>query len=384
MAWPTDEKGKPLKRLRASLLTRRSEGETGNTRNQLDRILGRVLELQDKGFIRKLNMNVVGKPMDGTRYDSRRDLQKKGDIYNEGRATSGFSFDDRPVLDELLRRLKEGQYDIVLMESMDRLGRDYGIMARYALPLWREDGIIFFSLDENIGLGYNFPTNEAIINTTITWGGVAKIEEIGKSKKAGFKKIERGYVARPAVAFAGDGTKAQGTDYRQLYEVMKEQGETPQGTLRNPVAVGKMFGKDNKWASKYYLIMKNLETEGALDDWFNAIEAVNQFILSHPLGERPGNAYKSPEVKRILTATSGYFNYPLGVILGTDWNGNEDSTFVKFPYPLDVGLDKIASVPTPVGLEGWNVEIVEDYDGIRLDPMLQKQTRKKKKARRRM
>ena len=145
-----------------------------------------------------------------------------------------------------------------------------------------------------------------------------------------------------------------------------------------------MFGKDNKWASMYYLLMKDLDKAGALEDWFNAIQAVNEYIVSHPLGERPGNAYKSKEVGRILTATSGYFNYPLGVILGTDWNGNEDSTYVKFPYPLDVGLDKIASVATPIELEGWNVEIIEDYDGIRLDPMLQKQTRKKKRERRRM
>jgi len=382
MAWPTQPNGKPVKGLRAAVLLRRSEGETGNTGNQLDRINPLINDLQKKGLIKKVNRKVVGKPMDGSRFDSKRDLAIKGDIYNEGRAVSGFSVKDRPVLDELIRRLEAGQYDVVLMETMDRFGRDYGIMARYALPLWRDDGIVFFSLTENIGLGYNFPINEAIVNTTMTWGGVAKQEEIQKSKKAGFKKIERGYVSRPAVAFIGDGTKAAGISYREAYDVMKAEGETPRGTLKNPVGVGRKFGKDNKWASKYYLIMKELETAGVLEDWFNAIQAVNDYIRNHPLGERPGNAYKSPEVKRILTATSGYFNYPLGVILGTDWNGNENSTFVKFPYPLDVGLDKIASVPTPVGLEGWNVEVIEDYDGIRLDPMLQKQTRKSRRSRR--
>ena len=166
-------------------------------------------------------MNVVGKSLDGERFDSKRDLVKKGDIYNEGRAVSGFTTKDRQVLDELIRRLEDGQYDIVLMETMDRLGRDYGIIARYGLPLWRDDGIIFYSLSENIGLGYNFPINEAIVNTTMTWGGVGKQQEIQKSKKAGFKKIE-GYVARPAVAFIrwNEGGKDR---LQAIYEVLKEQ-----------------------------------------------------------------------------------------------------------------------------------------------------------------
>ena len=84
-----DWKGKKM-----AVYIRRSEGETGTTKNQLDRIMA---ELQKSGKIAKLNMNIVGRDITKKRFNAKRDLALEGDIYNEGEEQSGFKFEERPV-----------------------------------------------------------------------------------------------------------------------------------------------------------------------------------------------------------------------------------------------------------------------------------------------
>ena len=78
--------------------------------------------LEKAGKIQKVNFGIVGKDIDKEeRFRASRDLQKVGDVFNDGEGASAFdSARTRPALNELLRRMKQGQYDAVLAETLDR------------------------------------------------------------------------------------------------------------------------------------------------------------------------------------------------------------------------------------------------------------------------
>ena len=109
---PKEYKGKKF-----AVYLRRSQGETGDTKAQFDRIKSKISELEKSKQIKKLNRAIVGRDIDSKqRFNAERDLAKTGDIYNEGNGLSGFKFEERPVLVELIRRMREGQYDGILVE----------------------------------------------------------------------------------------------------------------------------------------------------------------------------------------------------------------------------------------------------------------------------
>ena len=379
MAWPVDAKGKPRTKLKVAVLIRRSKGERGSTKDQLEEVKRLVKPLEKAGLIQKIDWNIVGKDINQEqRFSPSRDLGKKGDVFNEGRGSSGFVVDGRPVLNELMYRMRDGQYDGILVRDMNRFGRDYGIIARYALPDWRDDGKVIYSLQEDIALGNDDGgLDEAIINTGMTWGGQAKKSEIAQSVKAGDKKVLRGYMGQPLPEFLGRGTKSAGMSYRDAYAMMKEAGETPKGRVNNPSQIGAVFGKDHRWAGDWYERMSQWEKLGVLEDWFLGVEAVNNYILTHRLGERPGNAYKQRDVLAIRNATSGYFRYPAGVKLA------KGGAFATFPNPLVIGLETLGQVDDPTILDEWNVQILEegnpDYPEVIFPVQTQPRARKGKR-----
>jgi len=330
---PDEHKGKKF-----AVYLRRSQGETGDTKAQLARIDKKLNKLEKSKTIKKLNRKVVGRDINGKiKFNADRDLIVSGDIFNEGNGQSGFKFEERPVLIELIKRMREGEYDGIIVESMDRFARDFAGLSHLALPLWREEGKVIYALESGQTLDAN-RTNEAIINSQMTWGGIGKQTEISKSKQALRGKIAQGYLSGSRVQFLGDKSKAgnTGVDYRKLWNVSKASGENANGNPNNGTQIGRMFGRDNKFVNLWYGKMKNFDELGVLDNWLKAVEAMNTFVRENG-GEYPRRFFTTNKAKRLFDRTRGYFGYPAGVNLaGTN-------TFVRFSYPLDFDLEELAT-----------------------------------------
>ena len=130
---------------RMAVYLRRSEGESWSTEEQLTRILEKLKKLEKDKAILPIDRNIVGRDITKKeRFNKERDLAKIGDIYNEGEGASGFKFKDRPVLAELIKRLENNEYDGIIVESMNRVARDFSGLARFLLPLWREQGKVIY------------------------------------------------------------------------------------------------------------------------------------------------------------------------------------------------------------------------------------------------
>jgi len=329
---PPEYKGKKF-----AVYLRRSQGETGDTKAQLARIDKKLKDLEKSKQIKTLNRTIVGRDIDGRiRFNEARDLAPKGDIFNEGNGQSGFKFEERPVLIELIKRMRNGEYDGIIVESMDRFARDFAGLSHLALPLWREEGKIIHSLDSGQTLSKN-RTDEAIINSQMTWGGIGKQTEIAKGKRALRGKIAEGYLAGGTPQFLGDKTKAgaTGLDYRRFWDVVQATGLNAKGNPKDSTAIGKMFGKDNKWVLDWYRKFKDYEELGVLENYLTAIEAMNDFVRANS-DQYPRRFFNSKKAKTLFARTRGYFGYPAGVNLaGTN-------TFVKFSYPLDFDLEELS------------------------------------------
>jgi hypothetical protein len=328
---------------------RRSQGDTGDTKSQLERIKKKLAKLEKDKQIKPLDMGIVGRDIEGkNKFNEERDLALKGDIFNEGNGQSGFKFDERPVLVELIRRTRAGEYDGILVETMNRFARDFAGLSHLALPLWRKEGKVIHSIEGGMTLDEN-RTGEAIINSQMTWGGIGKLEEIAKGKKALKGKILKGYLSGSTPEWLGAKTSGgRGIDYRRLYALGKAAGENEKGNMKDSTDIGRMFNKDHKWANLWYLKMKGFEEAGVLNAWLDNVDAVNQFIRVNG-GEYPRRFMNTKRAKTLLDRTRGYFGYPAGVNLA------DTDDFVTFPNPIKLGLDFIADAK----------EVPDDYVSAR-------------------
>jgi len=316
-----------------ALYLRRSQGETGDTKSQLERIQNKISKLEKSKKIKKMDRRIVGRDIDGkVKFKADRDLILEGDFFNEGNGQSGFKFEERPVFVELLRRVRAGEYDGILVETMNRVARDFAGLSHLALPLWREEGKIIHDMTSGQTLDDN-RINEAIINTQMTWGGIGKQEEIKKGKSALKGKIASGYLAGSTPEWIGaKSSQGKGQDYRRLFALGEAAGLTDKGTLADPTNIGRIFGKDNKWASLWYGKMKNYEKLGVLDEWLDNIDMVNNFIVEGG-GEYPRRFFNQKPVTNLLARTRGYFGYPAGVNLA------KTNEFVVFPNPAEMLME---------------------------------------------
>lgn len=356
------------KKKKVAVYLRRSKGEGGSTKAQLARIKKDVNALVKAGKIQKVNFGIVGKDIDKEeRFNASRDLQKVGDVFNDGEGASAFdSARTRPALNELLRRMKEGEYDAVLAETLDRYSRDPLDFSRAlngtALDLWREDGKIFWGLKDGRGYGTGEPFNEAIITTALLWGGESKKQEGSKSIDALEQKINRGFItSRLKAEFVGSGTKNAGLDYRRFWTIAQAFGETPDGRLKSPSKVGSEFGRDHTWASTTYDMFKAWQSVQvkpdltALDAWFNTVDAINQFIREQP-AKYDAVSYKSQPVKNLISNSNGFINYPAGFSASEKYPEAKNQ-FIRFPYPLDFSFEDLANTQKPQDtVQGWAVE----------------------------
>ena len=342
------------KKKKVAIYLRRSKGETGNTKAQFQRIKTEINKLVKSGKIGKIDFNVVGKDLDkAERFNPARDLVKQGDVFNEGDGASAFdSAEKRPVLNELLRRVQEGQYDAVLAESLDRYSRDPLDFATVALRLWRDDKKQFWGLSDKRGYGTGEPFNEAIITTQLMWGGEGKKQESKKSISALEQKLDRGFItSRMKAQFLGSGTKNEGLDYRKFWEIAQAFGENDKGNLNSPTTVGREFKQDHTWAKNTYQMFKEWDSVKikddltALDGWFNVVDAINQYILDQPSAYNKVS-YKSAPVQNVLSNSNGFINYPAG-FSPSDKYPEASKEFIQFPYPLDFELEQLSMTNKP-------------------------------------
>ncbi|MDA9166816.1 recombinase family protein [Candidatus Poseidoniaceae archaeon] len=352
------------KKKKVAIYLRRSKGDTGDTESQLDRIEPLIRALEKEGKIKKVNRSIVGRQFkyskEEGRFKSARDLARVGDIFNEGDGQSAFdSARSRVVLGELLKRMREGEYEAVLAETLDRYSRDPLDFAQVALDDWRKNGKQFASLKESFYYGSPNPLDESIITTQLMWGGEAKKGESRKSRNALEKKIDVGYITKPKAELRGSGSKGQGRDYRNVWARMLTFGETPEGRLKTPGQVGKSFGRDHTWASNFYEIFKQWNSyvypdgETALEKWFDAVDSVNQFIAEYPMA-RDGDSYKQKEVKQLIKSANGFLAYPAGVNPSNKYPTAQNQ-FILFPNPTDFDLNELATQPDPNMIQGWSV-----------------------------
>jgi len=348
---------------KTAIYLRRSKGEGGSTKAQLDRIKPKIKALQKKGKIYPVDFSIVGKDINKEEtFNAQRDLVKKGDVFNDGEGASAFdSARERPVLNELLKRVKNGEYDMVIAESLDRYSRDPMDFALVGLDLWRKDDKLFWGLSDNRGYGTKDAFNEAIITTQLMWGGEGKKQESQKSIASLDKKLDRGFItSRMKAEFVGSGTKNAGLDYRRFWDIAQAFGETPEGRLVTPTKVGEIFGRDHTWAQNTYQMFKQWNSVKikpdltALEGWLNTVEAINEFILNQP-SKYPKVNYKSRETQNLLSNSNGFINYPAGLAPSEKYPLGK-SQFIQFPYPLDFDFEQLAITEKPnEDIPNWKV-----------------------------
>jgi hypothetical protein len=340
---------------RMAIYLRRSKGETGTTKDQLEELLPLITRMEKANSIKKINRNIGGRDIDKKRRGI--DLEGEFDIWNEGEGQSGYSVAERPVFIALLEAVRQDVYDGVIAVSMDRYARNYGALSRYAYDLFdlnRKPPKIFFGVAENIGLGIT-DEDEVLISALMGFGGLAKRIEIKKGeKKRKGTSVDKGYLVGSTPEWPGKVYRKKtspGVDYR-LGFTLHEEGKSKTAIAKG---VGKTIYRptrqitegDRGWTNTWIPKMINFKEMNVLDDWLANAEAVADYIIS--LGPQPKSNYKQKEVANLLKHTRGYFGYPAGVNLA---NTNE---FVLFPSPLDIGIDRLAAVSNPLDLDDFQV-----------------------------
>jgi len=350
------------KKKKVAVYLRRSKGETGNTKKQFDRILKDLKRLEDEGKIAKLDMRIVGRDITAKKqFRSDRDLILEGDIFNEGNGQSAFdNAQNRVVLNELLRRMREGEYEAVIAESLDRYSRDPLDFSPVALDLWRDNAKVFWGLKDNIGYGDGNPLSESIITSLLMWGGEGVRGAIDKSLDALEEKMNKGFISsRLKADLIGSGTKNAGIDYRKFWKIAQAFGENEKGRLNSPSSVGKEFGRDHTWASNNYQMFKQwnsfklVDGRTALEAWLDTVDALNQFIRERPF-KSDKISFKQPEVVQLLKTSNGFINYPAGINPSQKYKVGR-SQFIQFPNPTDFDLDELSITKDPRTIPGWSV-----------------------------
>lgn len=367
---PATFKGKKI-----AVYLRRSKGESGTTKDQWEAVEPFIDSLVKARLIKKFNKGVRGRDIDKKRKGI--DLNLKGDIWNEGEGASGYNVAERKVFMALTKELRKGKYDGVVVLDMSRLARNYGALSRYAYDLWGEQApaTLFYGIAENMGLGepgQRGIINEKVLSSLMEWGGLAKTLEIQKGEKKRVSgNVERGYLLGSRPEWLGKtyrGKTSKGVKYRDAWLAIVEGKGTG--------AIARAAGKFNKegagdpgfvrnWKSR----LINYHEMGVLEGWIDAVEAVNQYIAD--LGGYPKVAIKTTAVKNILKATAGYFAYPGGVLLVDPESKSVD--FVEFPYPLDIGLERLAETDDARTLDDFIVlrsepESMKDYNPFQTQP----------------
>jgi hypothetical protein len=367
-----------MKPPKAAIYLRRSKGAEGTTKAQLERMMAKIEAMVKAGEIQPVDYRIVGRDINKKqKFNAARDLARPGDVYNEGEGASALnSARERQVLNQMLADMEAGDYDIAITESLDRYSRDPLDFATVALDLWRKKGKQFRSLTEDYGYGVGTSDQEeAIITTLLMWGGESAKTAIGKSIDALDKKLNKGYIGKPKAELIGSGSKGAGLDYRKAWGLMQAYGEKPnkigplgEKFVQNPTAIGKVFNKDNKWATDKYDFMEQWDRyvypdgQTALEKWFNAVDVLNRYIENHPF-KRAGDSYKTRDVKDVLKAFTGFLAYPAGINPSKKFEEGQ-KFFILFPNPADFEgrLEEFISVDEPSMIEGWELEKIPVQD----------------------
>lgn len=335
-----------LKGKKVAVYLRRSKGEKGTTKDQLTEITPFIKSLQNKKLIKSFDFGVKGRSIDKSYRGV--DLDRKGDIYNEGDGFSGFNVDERPVFMALLEEARNGKYDAILAVSMDRYARNYGALSRYAYELFdlsrQPKPVVFYGTAEKIGLGTN-EEDEVLISALMGFGGLTKRIEIRKGeKKRKGTAVDRGYLlgARPEwVGKVYRGKTGGVVEYRKAWEAI-QAGKGARAVGKAARKFDTTGGGSTSFTRSWKPRLQAYDKLGVLDDWLTNFEAVNDYILNY--GEYPKSSFKSKEVSQLLSQTAGYFAYPAGVVLEVENDGVKELQFITFPKPLDIGIDRLATV----------------------------------------
>jgi hypothetical protein len=349
---------------KVKIYLRRSKGESGTTADQLVELQSTIKAIE-KATGKKIDKGIQGKSLTGEYQGVQ--FFDKGDIWNEGNGVSGYTVKDRPVFQELLKKLRKGEADLVLAVSMDRYARNYGGFAFEAYDLWNGDAEfrgkplpkkVFYGLSEQRGLGEPGELgliNEKVLNSLMDWGGLAKQLEIqkGEKKRTG-TNIDKGYLLGGKPEWVGKvykGKTAKQIDYRAVFEgIQAGKGTAALGRIAKKY--DRQGQPESSFARTWKPRLKAYGEMGVINEWLDNYEAVSAFILEQS-PTQPATAFKSKPASDVLRNTAGYFAYPAGVLIVN--NATEQEEFVTFPTPLSVGIERLA-VSNPLDLDDWEVE----------------------------
>lgn len=327
---------------KAAIYLRRSKGESGTTKDQLRRIQPIIDMLIDE---KKIAPSVF--------------------IVDEGRSESGFDI-DRPMFREMMDMVDAGEVDIILAESLDRIARDALVLGDNAGRQLLK-GLELYSINDDTMFSYDDLDSKMMGTILMEVGGRAKKGEIQKAEIAlrGRKKkiaagtikditgtsSEKGHMASPEMDWyrilRGE------LDMRQALTLLLNLPRHPKGHYlagrpKDGPELTRMLGLAQGWHKNWFDRAKDMEEMGVLDDWFDVIEAMTEYLLT--LGKSAGPIMKRAEKQQLLYSTRAWRRYPMGVNLANTL------TFVEWPNPLDIGIEALAVSSDARKLKGWDVK----------------------------
>lgn len=355
-----------LKKPKVAIYLRRSKGEGGATIDQLASVMQTIERWEKDGIIQKVNRGVKGRSIDKKYRGVNLDLE--GDIFNEGEAESGFKVEERKVFVDLVKRLRKGEYDGVIAIDMERFARDFGALSAFAYDTWREQDIpsFYHGIIDKLTLGTTTTdsfTDEAIVNSKMTWGGVATRGNIKKGeRKRKTTTVDRGYFLGSKPEWLGKqyrgNTQTRPVYYRRAWESLRTGGSSTD-VAREAGKFQKNGQPDRKFAQNWGKRLQGYHDMGVLEDWLENVEDLTEYIRQKS-PTQPKTGYKLTD--NIRTNTAGYFAYPNGVLIVDEETGKRE--LVRFPKPNDFDFDELNANKDPSNVEGYDVtreEIDKDF-----------------------
>lgn len=277
-------------------------------------------------------------------------LKKQGkiksyQIYDEG-VYSGAE-EDRPQRAALIANVNAGKHGRIGVLSLERWSRDQYDWFHKFQPL-RLQGVTLYSKDRDVITGLKDDieerTDEIVIGVLIPVAQEERAGDIRKTLRGVKTALRRG------TAQSGQAIDLERYDWRDMWGQMQINGtrridpETGKQYLKDSGKLAAYWNRDRKFINRYYRRFLLMGDE--LERWLDWIE-----ILARFQKENKGKKGRKRFVK-VRKFTSGYTNYPTGVIT----KGDRESIII-FPYPLDFNLKALGETDNPEStFPDWEIE----------------------------
>ena len=377
--YPLD-KVKDWKNKKVAVYIRASQGDAEKVGKQWDIVRPWIEFMRSKRKIGAFDYHIRGKSFVKAGGWRGVDVDRRGDIWNEG-IQSGFQLQNRPVLEALFDELNKGRYQAVIVYDFERIARNYDDLAYITYEPRYNDDAAFYDILNDLLLTKDtefLPRLGIILGIEV--GGEKKRGEIEKGIETVDLKLATGFVAGGLFdlgqAWKDKAGRRPAFPWRRLWHRFLSEGESRASTPEIPKAanvtnIALDFGKSSidkktgelkgnaKWAQKWFKRMSWMNQMGVLDDWLDVVEQVSERAV------KARGRVQNEKVWNLLEYLTGWLNHPAGLWYERKVPKSvppkfDDVGFVKFPHPLEIGLDALMETADPRTLKGWEVTVSED------------------------